>query len=68
MPILLNWKLKKDDVTVLKEWNNLEHLNISGNGLTEEIQQYLCDILSCCTIEYNEKLLSNHNWSYTLTE
>ena len=53
--------LKKDDVIVLKEWNNLEHLNISGNGLTEEIQQYLCDILPCFTIKCNGKLLSNHN-------
>lgn len=49
---------ESDDITVLENWENLECLNISGKGLTEENQKYLCKILPDCTIICNGETIN----------
>lgn len=52
---------ESDDITVLENWGNLECLNISGKGLTEENQKYLCEILPDCTIICNGETINEGN-------
>lgn len=42
-----------DDLSLLREWHNLEYLNISGYGLSKEKIQFLSGILQDCTIVCN---------------
>lgn len=52
---------ENDDLSVLEDWKNLEYLNISGKGLTEEKQKYLCEILPDCTIICNGETINEGN-------
>ena len=52
---------ENDDITVLEDWENLEKLRIGVKCLTEEKQEYLCEILPDCTIICNGEIINEGN-------
>lgn len=49
---------KKSELSLLKEWNNLEELHLSGIEFSKEDKQYLINLFPNCTIICNGETLN----------
>ncbi len=49
----------KNELKLLEEWKNLNHLELVGVEFTEDDQKYLVEILPDCTIYCNDELINS---------